>query len=92
MTEIINQYFSLNRLFQRVIRVLFNMQNYEGNLLDCLTYLFFCMLYYFCRGGSMFKALKRILSARMQFLYLNGLEQEKKEQSVRLAVQGLYFQ
>ena len=40
----------------------------------------------------MFKALKRILSARMQFLYLNGLEQEKKEQSVRLAVQGLYFQ
>lgn len=37
----------------------------------------------------MFKALKRIFSARMQFLYLNGLEQEKKEQSVRLAVQGL---
>ena len=37
----------------------------------------------------MFKALKRIFSARMQFLYLNGLEEEKKEQSVRLAVQGL---
>ena len=37
----------------------------------------------------MFKTLKRIFRARMQFLYLSGLEQEKKMQGVRLAVQGL---